>query len=102
MTGDGSRVLSLDHLCWSAHAPGAERKLLDRNTADWQGTAAAGRIVPVDLGVVTDLDITLQSVGAGWSWTLLSKNNPTRIRIYDGDGNPADAVVDAVVRGVAT
>ena len=102
VTGDGSRVLSLDHLCWSAHAPGAERKLLDRNTADWQGTAAAGRIVPVDLGVVTDLDVTLQSVGAGWSWTLLSKNNPTRIRIYDGDGNPADAVVDAVVRGVAT
>ena len=101
VTGDGSRVLSLDHLCWSAHAPGAERKLLDRNTADWEGTAAAGRIVPVDLGVVTDLDVTLQSVGAGWSWTLLSKNNPTRIRIYDGDGNPADAVVDAVVRGVA-
>ena len=102
VTGDGSRVLSLDHLCWSAHAPAAERKLLDRNIADWEGTAAAGRIVPVDLGVVTDLDVTLQSVGAGWSWTLLSKNNPTRIRIYDGAGNPADAVVDAVVRGVAT
>ena len=102
VSGDGSRVLSLDHLCWSVHAPSAERKLLDRNTAEWQGTAATGRIVPTDLRFVTDLDITLQSVGAGWSWTLLSKNNPTRIRIYDGDGNPADAVVDAVVRGVAT
>ena len=98
--GDGTVALGLDHLCWSAHAPAAERKLLDRDTADWQGTAALGRIVPVDLGIVTDLDVTLQSVGAGWTWTLLTKNNPTRIRIYDGAGNPADAVVDVVVRGV--
>ena len=101
ITGDGTRVLTLDHVCWSVHAPTAERKLLDRNTADWQGTAADGRIVPTDLAVVTDLDLTLQSVGAGWTWTLLSKNNPTRIRIYDGDGNPADAIVDAVLRGIA-
>ena len=100
ITGDGTVVLSLDHVCWSVHAPAAARKLLDRNTADWQGTAADGRIVPHDLGLVTDLDITLQSVGAGWTWTLVSKNNPTRIRIYDGAGNPADALVDAVVRGV--
>ena len=100
ISGDGTVALGLDHLCWSAHAPAAERKLLDRNTADWQGTAADGRIVPVDLGLVTDLDVTLQSVGAGWSWTLLTKNNPTRIRIYDGAGNPADAVVDVVVRGI--
>ena len=101
ITGDGSQALSLDHLCWSAHAPAAVRKLLDRNTADWQGSAAAGRIVPNDLGLVTDLDVTLQSVGAGWSWTLLNKNNPTRIRIYDGAGSAADATVDVIVRGIA-
>ena len=101
VSGDGNQLLSLDHLCWSVHAPGAERKLLDRDTADWRGSAAEGRIVPTDLGVVTDLDVTLQSVGAGWSWTLVSKNDPTRIRIYDGDGNPADALVDVIVRGVA-
>ena len=101
ITGDGSKALSLDHLCWSAHAPAAVRKLLDRNTADWQGSAAAGRIVPNDLGLVTDLDVTLQSVGAGWSWTLLNKNNPTRIRIYDGAGSAADAIVDVIVRGIA-
>ena len=101
LTGDGTALLSLDHLCWSVHAPGATRKLLDRNTADWEGSAAAGRTVPNDLRLVTDIDLTLQSVSAGWSWTLLSKNNPTRIRIYDGDGNPADAVVDVVVRGIA-
>ena len=101
VTGDGTQVLFLDHLCWSAHAPSAERKLLDRNTADWAGSAADGREVPVDLALVTDVHLTLQSVGAGWTWTLDSKNDPTRIRIFDGDGNPADAVVDAVVRGIA-
>ena len=101
ITGDGSQALSLDHLCWSAHAPAAVRKLLDRNTADWQGSAAAGRVVPNDLGLVTDLDVTLQSVGAGWSWTLLNKNDPTRIRIYDGAGSAADATVDVIVRGIA-
>ena len=99
--GDGTQALGLDHLCWSAHAPGAIRKLLDRDTAGWQGTAAQGRIVPHDLRLATDLDVTLQSVGAGWTWTLLSKNDPTRIRIYDGAGNPADAVVDVIVRGIA-
>ena len=34
ITGNGTLALSLDHLCWSAHAPGAIRKLLDRDTAD--------------------------------------------------------------------
>ncbi len=101
VTGDGATVLSLDHLCWSAHAPSAERKLLDRNTADWTGSAAGGREVPVDLALVTDVHVTLQSVAAGWSWTLDNKNGPTRIKIFDGDGNAADAVVDVVVRGIA-
>ena len=101
VTGDNTQVISLDHLCWSVHAPGATRKLLDRDTSDWEGTAADGREVPHDLSLVTDLDVTLQSVSAGWSWTLLNKNDPTLIRIYDGAGNPADAVVDVIVRGVA-
>ena len=101
ITGDGTQLLSLDHLCWSVHAPGATRKLLDRNTADWEGSAADGREVPNDLQLVTDLDVTLQSVSAGWSWTLLRKNDPTLIRIYDGAGEPADAIVDVIVRGIA-
>ena len=101
LTGDGTVLLRLDHLCWSAHAPVSERKFLDMDTANWAGSAAGGREVPVDLSVVTDVQITLQSVGAGWSWSLDNKNNPTRIKIFDGDGDPADALVDAVIRGVA-
>ncbi len=100
LTGDGGDVLSLDHLCWSVIAPTATRRLLDANTADWTGSASNGREVPHDLALVTDVDLTLQSVGAGWTWSLESKV-PLRIRIFDGSGNPADAVVDVTIRGLA-
>ena len=99
LTGDGSDVLSLDHLCWSVIAPTTSRRLLDANTADWPGSASNGRQVPHDLALVTDVDLTLQSVGAGWTWPLESKA-PLRIRIFDGSGNPADAVVDIIIRGL--
>ena len=56
--------------------------------------------MPHDLALVTDIDLTLQSVGAGWSYSLESKA-PLRIKIYDGDGNPADATVDITIRGIA-
>ena len=102
LTGDGSTLLRLDHLCFSLHAPVAERKLLDADTANWAGSAATGRTVPdTGLSLVTDVHLTLQSVGAGWSWTLDSKNNPTRVKLFDGAGAAADATVDAVIRGVA-
>ena len=70
-------------------------------TASWAGSAAAGREVPTTLAHVTDIDLTLQAVGPGWSWALDNKNDPTRIKIFDGDGNPADATVDAVLHGIA-
>ena len=100
LRGDGSEVLSLDHLCWSLIAPSATRRLLDRNTARWAGSASSGREVPHDLALVSDVDVTLQSVGAGWTWSLASKS-PLRIKIFDGQGNPADAVVDIIVRGIS-
>ena len=99
LTGDGSEVLRLDNLCWSVIAPTATRRLLDANTANWAGSASSGREVPHDLALVTDVDLTLQSVGAGWTWSLDSKM-PLRIRIFDGSGNPADAVVDVTIRGL--
>ncbi len=93
-------MLRLDYLCYSLLAPAAVQRFLDADTANWEGSAAAGRTVPTTLARVTDVDVTLQSVGPGWSWTLDNKNNPTRIKIFDGDGNPADATIDAVIRGV--
>ena len=99
LTGPNSQILTLDHLCWSVLAPSAERRLLDVSTAGWRGSSAAGRLVPHDLAVVTDVDLTLQSVGAGWSWSLDSKD-PLRIKIFNGDGDPADATVDIIIRGI--
>ena len=101
LTGDGSVQLSLDHLCWSAFGNAASEQVLDSATSEWTGSMAAGREVPVAgrLSLVTSLAVTLQSVGAGWSWELLSKAPPT-IRIYDGDGNAADATVDVILYGV--
>ena len=100
LTGDGSTLLRLDHLCWSVLAPTREERIRDADTSAWAGSAAAGRQIPTALATVVDVDLTLQSVGAGWSWSLESKSPPT-VKLFDGAGQPADATVDAVVRGVA-
>ena len=100
LAGGGATMLRLDHLCYRLTGTAAHQKFLDVDTADWEGSATAGRTVPTTLAVVTDIDLTLQSVGAGWSWVLDSKNDPTRVKIFDGEGNPADAVIDAVVHGI--
>ena len=99
LTGDGTELLRLDHFRYSLLGPGSEEKFLDADTSDWTGSAAAGRTIPATLSVVTDVDVTLQNVGAGWSWTLVNKTDP-KIKIFDGDGDAADATVDVIVRGV--
>ncbi len=103
LTGDGSERLWLDHLCWSVLAPHEEQRLHDQDTSRWARpsppAAASGRVVPTTLRRVTDIDVTLQSVGAGWSWSTPQKNPPV-IWIFDGDGRRADATVDVVIRGL--
>jgi hypothetical protein len=50
---------------------------------------------------ITQVQVTLQNVGAGWSWELVDKT-PTygpRIKIYNASNVLADAVIDAYVRG---
>ena len=101
LSGDGATMLRLDHLCYSLLGTAAQEKFLDTDTTDREGSTANGRQIPTTLAVVTDVDLTLQSVGAGWSWVLDNKNDPTRIKIFDGGGNAADATVDAVVHGIA-
>ena len=100
LTGGGAVVLRLDHLCWSVLAPTREERIRDADTSAWEDSAAAGREIPTALATVVDVDLTLQSVGAGWSWSLAAKSPPT-VKLFDGAGQPADATVDAVVRGVA-
>ena len=56
-----------------------------RHLESWEGSAAAGREIPTALATVVDVDLTLQSVGAGWSWSLAAKSPPT-VKLFDGAG----------------
>lgn len=58
--------------------------------------------VQQDYHVVKSVQIALQNVGAGWSWELVDKDEVVgpRIKIYNGSGVLADAVIDAVVKGL--
>lgn len=61
--------------------------------------------VPIieEFSALKKVDITLQSVGAGWSWELIDKDFSVgpRIKIYNASDTLADAVFDATVIGVS-
>ncbi len=97
VTGDGTAPLRLAGLTLSLHAELDEQRLADADTAGWPGAAGARR-PPHGLATVVSAQLTLQSVGAGWSWDISNKN-PLTVRIWDGRGRPADCVADAVIRG---
>lgn len=52
--------------------------------------------------VIKKVDVTLQSVGAGWSWELIDKNTSVgpQIKIYNASNVLADALIDATIKGV--
>ena len=102
LSGDGSTLLRMDHLCWSIVAPAKEVRILDADTSTWGGSLAAGRRIPTQPGClnVTDVRVTLQSVAYGTTWAVTSKSPPT-LKIWDRDGTPIDATVDVVLTGVA-
>lgn len=51
---------------------------------------------------IKTVSVTLQNVGAGWSWELIDKQvaDGPRIRIYNASDVLADAVIDVTVKGV--
>lgn len=51
---------------------------------------------------IRKVDVTLQNVGAGWSWELIDKDTTVgpRIKIYNASNVAADATIDATVRGL--
>ena len=91
----------MDHLCYTLHGNSQVERLLDTDTSTWSGSKADGRVIPTigALGAVTHIALTLQSVGPGWSWEVINKRDP-RVKIYNGDGDPADATVDVILTGV--
>ncbi len=99
--GDGTVPLSIDHLCWWVTGGVTEHRILDQDTAFLPVSSArtGARTLPSGpLRLVFGVDVTLQGVGAGWSWAVVGKTPPAII-IYDADGNPADATIDATIRG---
>lgn len=52
--------------------------------------------------VVRTISVSFNDSGAGWTWEVLSKFTVPgpRIRLFGPDGQPADAVIDAVIRGL--
>ena len=99
--GTSDQVLSLDHVRWSLDGAAAVEVLSDSDTSTWLITTGGARRVPLSgrLAHVTGVNLTLQSVGAGWSWDLYS-SNPPDVRIYNHAGDLATAVVDVVAHGV--
>lgn len=53
---------------------------------------------------VSRVSVALQNVGAGWTWTLIDKDGTQgpRIRIYNGSGALADALIDWTIEGIST
>lgn len=51
--------------------------------------------------VISQVQLTLQNVGAGWTWELVDKDSTVgpRIKIYNASNALADASVDAFIRG---
>ncbi len=51
--------------------------------------------------LITQVQVSLQNVGAGWSWELIDKSTTTgpRIKIYNASNALADASIDAFIRG---
>ena len=91
---------NLCDLCWSLLSSAARTEYrLDTNSRDWARGANGGRVVPTTLSLVTDMGITLQNVGAGWSSTVLSKA-PPEIALYNAAGRIVDAVVDVTINGI--
>jgi len=51
--------------------------------------------------VITQVQVTLQNVGAGWTYEIIDKNSTIgpRIKIYNASNTLADANIDAFLRG---
>lgn len=74
----------------------------DSDTSGWGGSAAAGRTVPISksYSVITNVQMALQNVGAGYTWEIINKDTagPT-IRIFNNSGVAVDATVDVEISG---
>ncbi|MCC6426294.1 MAG: C40 family peptidase [Phycisphaerales bacterium] len=109
VTATGSfPVPVIRELLMQLRAPIIKIDLNDLNTAalDADHKLAVGDVrLPIPAGLFTQvrrISLSFNGVGVGWTWEVVDKDPVLgpRVRLYDTDGNPAHAVIDAVVRGL--
>lgn len=78
----------------------------DTSTFDSVRRVSAGVVrLPVPEGLFTQIrrvSLSFNNAGVGWTWEVVDKDpvlGPL-VRLYDTNGNPADATIDAVIRGL--
>lgn len=51
---------------------------------------------------IRSVSLSFNGMGGGWSWELVDRNTQhgPRVRLFNAQGEPADAVLDAVIRGL--
>ncbi len=77
-------------------------QLLDYDTA-LDSSPAGTLTIPITqtFSIIQTIDVTLQNVGAGWSWEITDKlASAPKIKIYDETDTLADATVDITIRGL--
>ena len=101
LTGDGSVVLRMDHICWSVLAPVKTERLLNVSwasltdaveRADWKA------FEPADIVNVTDVDVTLMNAPAGTTWTAAVNPGPGETAKAFLRIDPASARVSSSLR----
>lgn len=107
LTITGSGLLSINDLVILLSSTIKDENIEDKNTASLTGVyrIGVGDIrVPITktYAVIRQVSVTLQNVGAGWSWELIDKSTSPgpRIKIYNASNVLADAVCDFYVKGL--
>lgn len=107
ITVDNPPAGGLQSLQINLSADTTDEEIRDLNTSTLTGAYRIGvgdiRLpIAKPFNLITTVQLALQNVSAGWTWTLLDKDTTTgpRIKIYDGTGAAADCSIDAVVRGL--
>lgn len=70
-------------------------------TGDYIGTGNITLPIKKTYAVITSVVVTLQNVGAGYSWEIIDKDvNGPEIKIYDNTDTLVNVTIDAVIRGL--
>jgi hypothetical protein len=104
VTSAGVSIINLINIKLAAESITEEINDLDTSSLAGAYSLGTGDIrLPISkpYQVISQVQVTLQNVGAGWSWELIDKDTTVgpRIKIYNASNALADASIDAFIRG---